>query len=122
MIRQQLIAFFLRWMLSSLGMWISITFFGQVVGDHSLPFFIGAGLIFSIVNSTIRPLLTTFTLPLIILSMGLFTILINTAMVAITVWILPAATMDFWGAVLSSIIMSIANGLVNFWFTPYNKE
>ncbi|MBR5408890.1 phage holin family protein [Candidatus Saccharibacteria bacterium] len=122
MIKNQIIAFLLRWALSTLGMWISISLFGTIIGDYDIWLFVFAGFVFSLVNALVRPLATTFALPLIVLTMGLFTILINTAMVAITVWIIPEVTMDFWGAALSSIVMSIANGLVNFWLTAYNKK
>lgn len=122
MVKHQLIAFVLRWVLSSFGMWISISLFGTIIGNYDIWLFVAAGFIFSLVNAFVRPLATTFTLPLIILTMGLFTILINTAMVGLTVWIMPEVTMDFWGAVLASIVMSIANGLVNLWLAGYNKE
>lgn len=122
MIKHQILAFIFRWALSSFGMWICITLFGTIVGDYSAWLFVLAGLIFSLVNSFVRPLATTFTLPLIVISMGLFTILINTAMVGLTIWILPNVTMNFVGAVFSSIIMSIANGLVNFWTPLYNNK
>ncbi len=122
MIKRQIVAFLLGWALSTLGMWISITLFGVITGDYDVWLFVLAGLIFSIVNTVIRPLATVFSLPLIIVSLGLFTIIINTAMVALTIWIMPNVTMDFWGAVLSSIVMSIANGLVNFGLSPYNRE
>ena len=122
MIKRQIIAFLLGWALSTLGMWISITLFGTITGDYDIWLFVLAGLIFSLVNTIIRPLATVFSLPLIILSLGLFTILINTAMVALTIWLVTNVTMNFWGAALSSVIMSIANGLVNFSLTPYNRE
>ncbi len=122
MIKRQIVAFLLGWALSTLGMWISITLFGVITGDYNAWLFVLAGLIFSIVNTVIRPLATVFSLPLIIVSLGLFTIIINTSMVALTIWIMPNVTMDFWGAVLSSIVMSIANGLVNFGLSPYNRE
>ena len=122
MIKHQIIAFFLGWALSTLGMWISITLFGTITGDYNAWLFVIAGIIFSVVNTIVRPLATVFALPLIILTLGLFTIIINTAMVTLTIWIMPNVTMDFWGAVLSSVVMSIANGLVNFGLTPYNRE
>ena len=122
MIKHQITAFILSWALSTLGMWISITLFGTIFGYYNALLFVAAGFIFSVVNAIIRPLATLFALPLIIVTLGLFTIIINAAMVALTIWIIPEVTMDFWGAVCSSIIMSIANGLVNFWQTTYNRS
>ena len=122
MIKQQIIGFLFGWALSTLGMWISITLFGTITGNYNVLLFVAAGFIFSVVNAIIRPLATVFALPLIIFTLGLFTIIINTAMVALTIWIMPEVTMDFWGAMLSSLVMSMVNGLVNFWNTPYNRE
>lgn len=122
MIKQQIIGFLFGWALSTLGMWISITLFGTITGNYNVLLFVVAGFIFSVVNAIIRPLATVFALPLIIFTLGLFTIIINTAMVALTIWIIPEVTMDFWGAMLSSLVMSMVNGLVNFWTTPYNRE
>ena len=122
MIKQQILAFIFRWASSTFGMWICINLFGTIVGNYDAWLFVLAGLVFSIVNSVVKPLATTFTLPLIIVSMGLFTILINTAMVGLTIWILPNVSMDFLGATFSSIIMSIANGLVNFSTPLYNNK
>lgn len=122
MIKQQIIAFLIRWILSTFGMWISINLFATVVGETNLWLYVVAGLMFSLFNTFVRPLATTLALPLIILTMGLFTILINTAMVSLTIRFIPNVSMDFWGAVLSSLVMSLINGLVNFWSTPYNRK
>ncbi|MBR2659452.1 phage holin family protein [Candidatus Saccharibacteria bacterium] len=122
MIKRQLLGFVVRWVLSSFGMWIAITLFGTIIGAYDAWLFIAAGLIFSLVNALVRPFATTMALPLIVLTMGIFTIIINTAMVALTIYLLPNVTMSFLGAVASSIIMSIINGLVNFWITPYNRK
>ena len=122
MIKQQIFAFILRWVLSAFGMWICITLFGTIIGPYNVWLFILAGLVFSLVNSLVKPFATTFTLPLIILSMGLFTILINAAMISLTIWLIPNVTMDFLGTVFSSIVMSIVNGLVNFSTPLYNNK
>ena len=122
MIKRQLLAFFARWILSSVGMWISITLFATVKGDSTWWMFALAGFIFSLLNAIVRPIATTVALPLILFTMGLFTVLINTAMVALTLKFLPNVSMDFWGAVLSSLVLSIANGVVNFWSSPYNRK
>ena len=97
-------------------MWFVINWFGSidagVTGDFWL--YVVAGLVFSLVNSIVRPLTTLLSLPLIILSMGIFTLLINVAMMALTIWILPGVHIDFWGSFWGTIVMSVINGLVNF--------
>lgn len=117
MIKKQLLGFVLRWAASSLGMWLCISWFGQITDAEvfSEPWilYVVAGLIFSIVNSVVKPLVKVFALPLAILTMGISTIIINVAMVALVVYLLPGVDMNLVGFILSSIIMSIINGAIN---------
>src|ERR1700750_2424887 len=59
-------------------------------------YFIGA-LVLGIANAVIKPILALLTLPLIILTLGLFYLLINIAMVALAAWIAPNFSISgFW--------------------------
>lgn len=122
MIKKQLLGFLAHWVLSSFGMWICITLFGKIYGGSALWIFVLAGFIFSVANSLIRPLMTLMALPLIVFTMGLFTLIINIAIVGLTIWLTPNVTMDFTGAILSSLVMSLVNGVVNFWISPYTSK
>ena len=72
--------------------------------------FIGA--IFGVVNALVRPLVSFLALPLTILTLGLFTIVINAAMLYLTAWISSYTpvlfTIDsfFWTAVLAALIIT----------------
>ena len=120
MIKMQFFAFVLRWLASSIGMFFCLTYLATISPDvtimqtHAWMLYAAAGLIFSIVSSILKPLLKVFALPLAILTMGLSTIIINTIMVILTFHLLPGVEMDFWGAFLSSVIMSIINSVMNF--------
>lgn len=122
MIKKQLLGFIARWILSTFGMWLSIRLFGETTGDENFLAFVIAGFIFSLANAFVRPLATLIALPLIVFTMGLFTILINVAIVSLTIWLTPNVEMDFVGAVFSSLIMSLVNGVVNFWVSPYTSK
>lgn len=71
------------------------------------------GLIFGIVNAFVRPLVRLLSLPVTILTLGLFTIIINAAMLYLTAWLSSFTpvhlTIDsfFWTAILAAIIISI---------------
>ena len=71
------------------------------------------GLIFGVVNAFVRPLVKVLSLPVTILTLGLFTIIINAAMLYLTAWLSSFTpvhlTIDsfFWTAVLAAIIISI---------------
>jgi putative membrane protein len=71
------------------------------------------GLIFGVVNAFVRPLVSFLSLPITILTLGLFTIVINAAMLYLTSWLSSYTpvhfTIDsfFWTAVLAAIIISL---------------
>ncbi len=71
------------------------------------------GLIFGVVNAFVRPLVSFLSLPITILTLGLFTIVINAAMLYLTSWLSSYTpvhfTIDsfFWTAVLAAIIITL---------------
>ena len=118
MIKKQMLHFLLRWIISSLAMFVCIRLYasfppGYDGVQNNVWLYIIAGLIFSLVNTVVKPILTIFALPLIFVTTGLATVLVNTAMVGLTVWIMPEIMMTFWGAVQSCLLISLINYLVN---------
>ena len=114
MIKKQLSSFLVRWIISSLAMYLCLNLFATFTTDsHGMWFYLLAGLVFSLVNTIVRPIVTIFSLPFIFITFGLFTFIINAVMVGITVWIMPGVTINFWGALLSCIVISLINYLVN---------
>lgn len=77
--------------------------------------FLFIGLLFGIVNALIRPIVKLLALPLTILTLGLFTIIINAAMLMLTSWLSSYTPVDFavdsffWTAILASIIISLVS-------------
>ncbi len=122
MVKRQILLFLLRWIVSSVAMWLCIHWFGQLSTHYDFSLFLVAGLVFSLVNSVVKPIVTMISLPLVILTMGAFTLILNIAMVAFAIWLLPGVSMNFWGVVLSTLVISIINGLVNFLVPAYNKK
>lgn len=78
------------------------------------------GLIFGLVNAFVRPLVSLLSLPITILTLGLFTIIINAAMLYLTSWLSSYTPVDFtidsffWTAILAAIIITIVS-LVAGW-------
>lgn len=72
--------------------------------------FLWAGMILSLVNLIIRPLLIILTIPLNLITLGFFTLIINTWMIMLTSGLLPGFYVPGFGvAFLVSIIVSLAN-------------
>lgn len=73
------------------------------------------GLVFGVVNALVRPIVSLLSLPLTILTLGLFTVVINAAMLMTTSWLTSYTPIRFgvddffWTAILGSIIISIVS-------------
>ena len=107
--------FVLRWVLCAIGLWISVRLFG-VENYNSLEqniiVYLLAGLIFSIVNSVLKPIVTILSLPFVLVTLGLFMLVINGFMVWLTVALAPGIEMTFGWSIISGIILSLVNYLV----------
>ena len=70
--------------------------------------------VYGLVNAIIRPIVMFFSCPLIMLTLGLFTLVINALMLSLTNWLLPGLlTVDgFWTTFFAALIISIISGLL----------
>ena len=121
MIKKQLLGFVAHWLFSSLGMWLCFQLFYEDP-EGGIAFYALAGFVFSLINTILRPIVITFSLPLNLWTLGLSTVFVNTAMVALTLWLIHTPRPDFIYLLLTSIVMSLINGLVNFLILPYTKK
>ena len=72
-----------------------------------------AGLVFTLVSLFIKPVLAFLSIPFIIVTLGIFYLLINVFMLYLTHWIVPQFTIaTFWWALLTAIIVSAVNGIL----------
>ena len=79
--------------------------------------------VFGIVNSTLRPLLTILTCPLIVVTLGLFTLVINGVMVLVTGWLseswnLGFTVSGFWAAFFGGLVVGLVSIVLSVWLTP----
>lgn len=127
--KKQFVGFLIRWLLNSFGLWLAITLFGTGFNVEISVGFVGfliAGLIFSIINSILRPIVIILSLPAILLTLGLFTFIVNGFMVYISLVLSPNIQMTFWHSVLTGIILSLLNYIVSSMlelrYEPIKKE
>lgn len=75
--------------------------------------------VFGLVNAIVRPIVSLLSLPVTCLTLGLFTLIINAAMLWLTVWItsfLPVhVVIDsfFWTTILAALIIAVVSAIVN---------
>jgi putative membrane protein len=95
------------------ALWIANALWDSVSIHGWEAYLIGA-LVLGIANAIIKPILALVTLPLIIVTLGLFYLLINIAMVALAEWIAPNFSIDgFWSYVGTVFIIWAVNWLVH---------
>lgn len=87
---------------------------GESTGSKAATLAIVA-LIFGVVNLVVKPIVKVLALPLLILTLGLFTLVINALMLMLTSWIAgDSFSVDgFWAALLGGLIISIVSWAVN---------
>jgi putative membrane protein len=115
--KEQILVFVIRWALTALGLWVSVRILGTGYNnvDVTAGFwgFLFAGLIFSIVNSLLKPLLVIVSLPAILLTLGLFTIIVNGILVYVSLLLAPGIAMSFGNSIITGIILSLVNYIVS---------
>lgn len=102
-----MLGFLLRAAISALGLWIASEIFSGLRFDSPTQLIVSA-LVLGIVNALVRPVAFLLTLPLTVLTLGLFLLILNAGMVALVAWIVPGFHIDgFWTAVGTALIVSL---------------
>lgn len=106
--------FILRWLVNFLGLWAAAVLMnGSIEYGDKFTILIVAALIFSLVNAFIRPLVVLLSLPAIVITLGLFTFVVNAFMLYLVTLIYPSFHLrSFWTAVVAAIIIWIVNYLL----------
>lgn len=106
--------FLLQWFVSCLGLWIAAGLLGERIDYQSeISVVIVSGLILSLVNIIIRPIVVLLSLPAILLTLGLFIIVINGLMVMLASWLYePLNVASLWSAMLAGMVIGLVNYLV----------
>jgi putative membrane protein len=106
--------FLTRWLVCGLGLWIAAAFLSNSISyGHRFEVIIVAGLILAIINTIVKPFIIFLSLPALLISLGLFMIIIN----GLTVFIAsklyhPLHVTDFWAAVFAGMVIGLVNYLV----------
>ena len=113
--------FLIRVLIVALGLWLSSVLVSGVVitGAWTL---LGAALVLGLVNAIVRPVLVLLTLPVTIVTLGLFLLVINAAMFALVAWVFDGFYIaGFWPALFGSIIVSVTGWLASAFIGPRGR-
>jgi len=107
----------LRLLFNALGLVLIAEYVPGISVDGIYPAIIAA-LVLGLLNIIIRPILLILTLPITILTLGLFALVINGALFLFAASFIEGfAVSSFWTALLGSILMSIISTLGNRWIS-----
>ncbi len=110
-----MLGFLIRASVVALGLWLATVWVPGVFIDGPSTLVL-AGVLLGIVNSIVRPIAILLTLPMTILTLGLFLLVINAGMVALVAWILPGMHVaSFWAAFWTAVVVSLVS-IVGSWF------
>lgn len=109
--------FLVRWFVCSLGLWVAAGLLSSRIEFETTGskfwVVIASGLILAAINSVIKPLVVLLSLPAILLTLGLFMIVINGFSVFLASWLYsPLKVTNFWAAMLAGVIIGLVNYLV----------
>ncbi len=115
----------LRVMINALSIVIAVKLVDGITFTGEWWKMIIVGAVFGIVNSVIKPVVQLFSIPFIILTLGLFTLIINTLMLALTASFSSAFHLGFeirgfWPAFWGAVIVSVVSMLLS-WITGLKR-
>jgi putative membrane protein len=114
----RLFIFLVKLAINALALLLAAQIFHKIWFDNRQATLIAA-LVLALVNTYLRPLVVILTLPINILTLGLFTLVINGMMLELVSWIIPAFHVEgFWTAVGGALVISIVSCLLNLLLQP----
>lgn len=110
-----MMGFLLRAVITAIGLWLASVWVPSVHID-TVGTLVLAAVLLGVVNAIVRPVAFILTLPITILTLGLFLLVLNAAMVGLVAWMLPGFHVGgFTGALLTAIIVWLVSWVAS-WF------
>ena len=122
--RQKLL---LRWLINGVALYVAAELVPGIHADGGWPVLVFMALIFGLVNALIRPILKFLTCPLIMLTLGLFTLVINALMLQLASWLgrqlgLGFYVRNLWSALLGALVISLVSFVLTMLIGDDDKD
>jgi putative membrane protein len=113
--------FILRGLIAALGLWAATEILDGFVINSAWTL-VFAGLLLGVVNAFVRPIALLLSLPALVLTLGLFLLVINAAMLGLVALLLKGFVIGgFWNAVLGALIVSIVSWIGSWFIGPRGR-
>ena len=104
-----MVFFILRVLIAALGLWLATEWVPGITVTTATTLILAA-LLLGVVNAIVRPVVVLLTLPATLLTLGLFLLVVNAAMLGLVAAFLPGfAIAGFWPAFWAAIIISLVS-------------
>jgi putative membrane protein len=111
----------LRTLITGLGIWLA-TYLVPGVSAASTAALIWAAIALGLINAFVRPVLLLLTLPFTVLTLGLFLLILNAAMLNLAGWFVEGFEVaGFWNSVFGAIVVSLFSGLCSHFIGPRGR-
>lgn len=99
--------------------WVAVFLAGYIIPGIRVDT-VGAGvaaaILLALLNAIIRPILYLVSIPLILLTLGLFTVVINALLLELVAWLVQGFHVSgFWAAFWGAVVISIVSTILNLW-------
>jgi putative membrane protein len=105
--------FLIFWGLHILVLWVVDALLDSLAFDGPQSLLVG-GLVFGLVNTFLKPLLLVLTLPIAVITLGLFLPVLNTGLLYLVAWLVPGFTVGtFWQTLGAALLVSLVTFALN---------
>lgn len=113
--------FWVRLLITACGLMLAAWLLDGIHLGGPLPLFFAA-LVLGVVNAIVRPVMLILTLPITLVTLGLFLLVLNGAMLGLAALVVPGFIIDgFWTALFGAIIVSLTGMLANWFIGPKGR-
>ena len=106
------------WLINSIALFITAKLVPGIDVPNLTTLFLAA-LVIGVINTLIKPFLQIISLPITILTLGLFALVLNAALLALAAWLVPGfAIHSFLSAILGALVLSIVSTILHTLVKP----
>lgn len=116
-----LVRLVLRTLFGMAGLWLAQKFVPGIHFDSTQDLVIAA-LLLGVVNAVVRPIVFFFTLPITLVTLGLFLLVVNAGMIGLTAWLMGGFTVaGFWPALFASLVVGVTSWFGHMLIGPHEE-
>jgi len=118
--------FLIRLLINAAALWVAVKIVPGIGYQGHWSLLLAVALIFGVLNTVVRPVLKLLALPLLILTLGLFTFVINALMLMLTSWVSGGLDLGFhvggfWAAFWGALVVSLVSLMLSIFLKEQER-